>query len=146
MSKRKTNLLFGLAVLLCVVSLGATLLYAYDKQTTGVEFVKAAYDFDLNTINSNDDRIKELSTPEVYNQTTLSSNNRQMRVYLKFKGDRTRVNIIRQRNQQIIYSIDNPNIDPNRTFALEYEYSWGKITKVVEYEIFFLPPGSRDDL
>lgn len=120
--------------------------YTAGKKEVSEELLHAFYTFDLNTIADNDKRIKELTTEEIYESHTIASSNRQLRVYLKFQGEPTEARIISHKDDTIFYYIDSKGFDPDRTFAMQYKYSWGKITDVVEYEVFFLPQSSRDSL
>lgn len=133
-------------IAIIILAIVGTFAYSIASRQTGERLLRDFYDFDLNTIMNNDDHIKKITTEKIYQQFTLSSDNRQLRVYLKFQGNATSVNIISHDGDTIFYSITNRNIDPNRTFAMKYHYSWGKIDHVVEYEVFFLPQSSRDDL
>lgn len=135
-------------VLALLIIAGGVVYYAYTvgKHETAENLLHAFYTFDLNTISENDKEIQKLTTNEIYESHTISSSNRQLRVYLKFEGNPTEAVILSHKNNKIVYYIDSKNFDPERTFALEYEYSLGKITEIVEYEMFFLPQSSRDNL
>lgn len=143
---KKKTIVYTTTIVLIILAIVGTFAYNIAARQMGERLLSDFYDFDLNTIMENDAHIKKITSKKVYEQFTLSSDNRQLRVYLKFAGDATRVNIISHEGDTIFYSIVNRNIDPNRTFAMKYHYSWGKIDKVVEYEVFFLPQSSRDDL
>lgn len=143
---RKKAVLYTSTIVIIIICIVGVFAYNTASRQTGERLLKDFYDFDLNTIMQNDEHVKEITTSEIYERFTLSSDNRQLRVYLKFAGDATTTNIISHKGNTIFYSIVNRNIDATRTFALQYHYSWGKIDKVVEYEVFFLPQSSRDDL
>ena len=134
--------------LLTVVIFAGVGYYGYKAGAKEVseELLHAFYTFDLPTIADNDKRISELTTEEIYESHTISSSNRQLRVYLKFQGNPTEAKIIKHDNDTIYYYIDSEGFDEERTFAMKYKYSWGKITELVEYEVFFLPQSSRSDL
>ncbi|MFF2798154.1 hypothetical protein [Lysinibacillus xylanilyticus] len=142
--------LTALVIISCCTGflLGAIGLYSYKagEKEVSEELLHAFYTFNLPTIAQNDERIKELTTDEIYQSHTISSSNRQLRVYLKFQGKPTEAKIISHKNNTIFYYINSEGFDKERTFAMQYHYSWGKIDKVVEYEVFFLPQSSRSDL
>ena len=128
--------------------IGAVFIYSYKagEREVSEELLHAFYTFELPTIAENDKRIKELTTEEIYQSHTISSSTRQLRVYLKFQGEPTKAKIISHKDNTIFYSVDSRGFDPDRTFAMKYHYKWGKIDKLVEYEVFFLPQSSRSDL
>lgn len=134
--------------LLTVVIFAGVGYYGYKAGAKEVseELLHAFYTFDLPTIADNDKRISKLTTEEIYESRTISSSNRQLRVYLKFQGNPTEAKIIKHDNDTIYYYIESEGFDSERTFAMKYKYSWGKITELVEYEVFFLPQSSRSDL
>lgn len=120
--------------------------YKTGEREVSEDLLHAFYTFSLPTIAENDERISELTTKEIYESHTIGSSNRQLRVYLKFEGNPTEAKIISHKGNTIFYSIESVGFDPDRTFAMDYNYSWGKIDKVVEYEVFFLPQSSRSGL
>lgn len=135
----------SLLVIIALVVIGYYSYKAGEKEVSE-ELLHAFYTFDLPTISDNDKRISELTTSEIYESHTIASSNRQLRVYLKFQGKPTEAKIISHKDNTIYYYIDSEGFDSERTFALNYHYSWGKIDEVVEYEVFFLPQSSRSDL
>lgn len=149
MSKLKTHLSTILLIVMgLVVLVGAIGIYAFKtgEREVSEELLQSFYTFKLATIDKNDQRIQELTTPEIYESHTISSSNRQLRVYLKFQGKPTEAKVIRHEGNTIFYYIKSKGFDPERTFAMEYHYSWGKIDKIIEYEVFFLPQSSRSDM
>lgn len=139
---------FALVFVLLAGCLGAVGLYSYKTGAREVseDLLHAFYTFTLPTIADNDERISELTTEEIYESHTIGSSNRQLRVYLKFEGNPTKAKIISHKDNTIYYYIESAGFDPDRTFAMKYNYSWGKIDEVIEYEVFFLPQSSRSDL
>jgi len=139
---------FTTILLITTIIIGVVGYYSYKAGAKEVseELLHSFYTFELPTIAENDKRIKELTTEEIYESHTISSSNRQLRVYLKFQGNPTEAKIIKHDGDTIYYYIDSEGFDPDRTFAFKYNYSWGKIDEVVEYEVFFLPQSSRSDL
>ena len=145
----KVKILSGLLIL--IVAIGIALgvgYYSYEagEHETAEDLLNAFYTFELETINENDQKIKDLTTPEIYERFTIASSNRQLRVYLKFAGEPTKAKIISHRDGIIYYYIDSQGFDSERTFALRYDYKWGKITNVAEYELTPLPQTMREDL
>lgn len=120
--------------------------YKTGEREVSEDLLHAFYTFNLPTIADNDERISELTTKEIYESHTIGSSNRQLRVYLKFAGNPTKAKILSHKGDTIFYSIESEGFDPDRTFAMNYNYSWGKIDKIVEYEVFFLPQSSRSGL
>lgn len=149
MSKYKWKIVLLIWVCLILVAcIGAVGIYSYKagEREVSEELLHAFYTFDLPTIADNDKRISELTTEEIYQSHTISSSNRQLRVYLKFQGKPVEAKIISHKDNTIYYYIESEGFDSDRTFAMRYHYSWGKIDKLVEYEVFFLPQSSRGDL
>lgn len=145
----KDTLVFyiSLGIWVAIISL-IVIIYSFNigKHETAEKLLDAFYTFDLNTISENDKQIQKLASKEIYESHTISSSTRQLRVYLKFEGNPTEAVILSHNNNKIVYYINSTNFDPERTFALEYKYSMGKIVDILEYEMFFLPQSSRDDL
>lgn len=120
--------------------------YKIGEKETAEKLLNAFYTFDLNTVAKNDEEIFKLTTPEVYESHTISSSMRQLRIYLKFEGEPTKANIIKHEGNTIYYSIESETFDKDRVFVLKYHYNWGKIDKIAEYEVNFLPQSSKEDL
>lgn len=127
------------------VILYAVFSYSYEagERETATDLLHAMYTFSLPTVYENDERVKELTTEDVYQRLTLSSSNRQLRVYLKFQGHDVEAKVIGHHDGIIYYYLDTQAIDSTRTFALRYKYKWGKIVDVAEYELFPLPQSER---
>lgn len=135
--------------ILIVLVIGAVVFsYSYKagEREAGEKLLHAFYTFNLPTISENDEIIRELTTDEIYTSHTISSSNRQLRVYLKFEGNPVEAKIISHKGNTIYYYLDSAGFDSERTFAFKYEYSMGKIVGVAEYELFLLPQTLREDL
>lgn len=144
----KRSLVLTYIIIAIILTGSSVFLYSYKvgERQAGEDLLHAFYTFNLPTIAENDKRIAELASEEIYQSHTISSSNRQLRVYLKFEGNPTEAKIISHKDNTIYYYIDSKGFDSDRTFAFKYEYSMGKITKLAEYELFLLPQTLRKDL
>lgn len=120
--------------------------YKVGERETAVKLLNAFYTFDLNTVAKNDEEIFKLTTTEVYESHTIASSMRQLRVYLKFEGNPTEAKILKHEGNTIYYYIKAEGFDEERTFAMKYHYKYGKIDKIAEYEVYFLPNSDREEL
>lgn len=117
---------------------------AYKGTRMGEELVEALYHYIPSEIKAQDSRLKELLSDEMYNKYTIGSDQRQMRMYLKFKNETCVPNIIYQGDNYVIYNLQSNNIGSDRIFQIHYKFKSGVITDINESEIFFLPPSGSD--
>lgn len=104
---------------------------------TGKSLVEALYEYnDLMELQMNQETVKDLVTPEVFNQINIDADDRGLRVYLKFKGGPTKVDIQEVGRDYVIYGIVNDHIEEYRSFVLFYSLGDnGKINWIRESEV-----------
>lgn len=103
---------------------------------TGVDAVKYLYNFDnVQQLDSNMVKLKEITTEGVFEQLTIDNTNRTLNTYLKFKGEPTKVNVIEATDTFVLYSLDTKYVDSKRIFMFIYNVNDnGKIEYVREME------------
>lgn len=110
----------------------------------GIQLATTMYEYDPKYINELDDALRKQVTEEMFRLHTISSDQRQMRVYLRFQGSASKINILSAEPGRIIYSINHPKIDPNLAFMLEYKMKGFKVSKINEGSIVHSPGSSID--
>lgn len=127
--------ILGSAGLVAAIVIGAQ--SSAKKTETGLLAVKYLYNFSgLGELDSNKNKLKEITTEEVYNQLTLDNTDRALNVYLKFKNKPTKVVPDQFSEDYIIYSLETESIESYRKFAFFYHVnSDGKIDQVRESEV-----------
>lgn len=116
------------------------------KKEAGEELLNAMYDFEVENMYENDDKFKSLTTIGVYEGYTVTSSNRQLRVYMKFGGEPVKPKILKHEDGRIYFNLINKHIDSDRIFVIEYEFRKGEISHLAEYEIHLLPQTIKEDL
>lgn len=133
----------NLIVILIIAVITVIILLVYSdegnrqfKENVGVQAVRYLYQFDnLTQLNANSSKLKNITTDDVYEQLTIDNTDRCLNTYLKFKGVKTGVNIIKATDTYVLYSLDNENISSNRIFMFTYSVNnKGKIEYVREME------------
>ena len=115
------------------------------EDSLGVEAVKFLYKFDdIYELAQNDDKLKQICDDEAYDRISGTKAEKSLNVYLKFKGKKTDVKILRDfsnyRGGYVLYSIDNAYISSDRVFAFIYDVNKdGLLTNVREGEFYDFP-------
>lgn len=141
MKGSKSNFFVGIIIGLVLV---LTLIKIYNLYNInkGINLATTMYEYDPKSINESDDALRKQVTEEMFRLHTISSDQRQMRVYLRFQGSPSKINILSAEPGRIIYSIDHPNIDPDLAFILEYKLKGFKVNKINEGSIVYSPGSS----
>ena len=130
--------LFGLSVSLVIILLGSFCIKReiFSNGRVGVRAVKLLYQFkNINELEDNLKGLERMMTKKCYYDTTVLNSSKSLNTYLKFKKQKTTVNILEQRPGFILYSLDNPNLTGTRLFIFSYDVNYlGKINKVREFE------------
>ena len=109
----------------------------------GNDLVNALYHFIPNRLREQDETLEKILTAELFRLYTLGSDQRQLRAYLKFDNNLAVPRVIHAEPGRIVYYLDTPTIDSQRTFQLEYRHRLGTVYEIAETELFFLLPSSR---
>jgi hypothetical protein len=103
----------------------------------GLTAVKYMYNFaSLEELNDNMQKLKELTTSEVYERLTIDNTDRALNVYLKFKNKPVIVVPEEATDRYVIYKLKTENISDYRKFVFFFSVDdSGKISKVRESEV-----------
>lgn len=102
----------------------------------GEQALHSLYDFEtLDEFDKNISIFETLVTPEVFNTMTANNSDRILGVYLKFKGQPSKVSIIESREGYIVYSLVSDSIERERTFLFTYSVDNDIISSINEAEI-----------
>jgi len=135
--------LFPIVSVIVLLVMIATLVYLLmsNKQKIqsyqiGLDAVNYLYNFSsLEELDRNMDKLKQITTPEVYSQLTVDNTSRALSVYLKFKGKPSLVEVDDFTTDQVSYHLKTETIASSRKFIFLYRTnSDGLIDKVREVE------------
>lgn len=156
-SSNKFNLISNLLLILVALSI-VIIGIAYvvkertsDKDSLGVEAVKFLYQFDdVYELSQNNEKLKQICDDDAYDRISGTKAEKSLNVYLKFKGKKTKVNVIRDfsnsRGGYVLYSLDNLYISSDRVFAFIYDVNKdGLLTNVREGEFYDFPDSTDVD-
>ena len=106
------------------------------EEQLGLDAVYSLYDFkDVYQLDSNMVKLKEITTEAVFNDLTIDNEQRTLQTYLKFEGKSVSVNIIKNTNRYVIYSLNTEKISDKRIFVFFYDIDKdGKICWYKEVE------------
>jgi hypothetical protein len=103
----------------------------------GVRTLRSLYEFEnLTQFDENVDLFETLVTPHVFHLMSADNSDRILRVYLKFNGRPSYVDIIETGPNYVIYSLVCAAIERERLFLFIYEVEGGKVTAIREAELF----------
>lgn len=102
----------------------------------GSKAVKLLYEFDsVSELEDNLVKLRSMMTDRCYYSVTVLNSDKSLNTYLKFKKEKTKVEILDSKPGFVLYSIKNPNISYDRLFIFSYRLnSSGKIKEVREFE------------
>lgn len=108
-----------------------------DNVEIGMKAVRYMYHFQsLKELDDNMDRLKKITSDEVYEKLTIDNTDRTLRVYLKFRNKPVIVNVEKATENYVIYSLISENISANRKFVFFFETNReGTIVDVRESEV-----------
>lgn len=107
-----------------------------NDQQVGERVLHALYDYeDLVAFSDNIEVLESLTTSEVFHRMTMDNADRILSVYLKFRGNTSKVNIVESGDGFIIYSLVSESIEPERLFLYTYEVEGGLVSSINEGEI-----------
>lgn len=141
---KKSRSLFQLIVLLILLVIMVLVLLIFRSTTNsardveqGLRVIKYLYNFTtLQELDDNMDRLREITTPEVYEQLTIDNTDRALNVYLKFKNNPVFVVPEMVNRSYIIYGLQTKSISSERRFAIFFEVNkQGQVSKVRESEV-----------
>lgn len=105
--------------------------------TIAVQTLRSLYEFEnLVQFGENIAIFETLVTPDVFKRMTADNTDRILRVYLKFNGRPSYVNVIEAGKGYIVYSLVCEAIERERVFLFNYEINGGKISAIREAELF----------
>lgn len=107
-----------------------------NQKDIGVKAVTYLYQFNqVEDLDNNMEKLKTITTDEVFNQLTVDNEERTLNTYLKFKGKSTDVEIIKSTETYVLYSLDTEYVDSNRVFIFMFDVNnEGKLSYVRECE------------
>lgn len=108
-----------------------------NKTVLGIKTLKSLYEFEnLEQFGDNVAIFQELVTPEVFARMTADNSDRILRIYLKFNGNASYVEVLEATDQFIIYSLVCNSIERDRLFYFAFKVRTGKVTEIKEAELF----------
>ena len=135
---------FSGVILMFVVAIGIFIgLVVYNRQLTdekiaeiGEEAVKFLYDYGtVEQLDFQMSGLKQITTPEVFNQLTIDNEERTLNTYLKFKQDPVTVEVVKSTNKYVMYRLHTANISEERLFVFFFNVNKdGLIYEVREVE------------
>lgn len=127
----------ALLITLAILFLSETFTMQKQKKELGIKAVKCMYEFtEVGQLQFNMFDLQKITTEPVFNQLTIDNENRALFTYVKFKCDRTSVNVIKATSSYVLYSLKNDNVDSERKFIFMFDCDkTGKISYVREAEI-----------
>lgn len=129
-----------ITVLICVVVIFSGMFIIkreiISSGRVGSKAVKLLYEFDsIDELEDNLVKLRSMMTDRCYYSVTVLNSDKSLNTYLKFKKEKTKVNILDSKPGFILYSIDNPNISSDRLFIFSYRLNGsGEIEEVREFE------------
>lgn len=136
MLKNKT---FKFISLIVSITLSISVLYTYHLKLCsdlGVSAVNYMYTFNsLEELSYNLQRLKEMTTPEVYRQLDINYDTRVIGVYYKFQAEPSEVEVLNSTPNSVCYRLKSDYVDYSRIFLFRYSVQNNKISEVQEYEI-----------
>lgn len=108
----------------------------FTQGRVGVQAVEALYQFNtLEQLESNLPKLKSLTTEEIYNRIAVTNSDKALNVYLKFKKNPVKVEILDKKPGYVLYTLDTGSLSSGRIFLFSYELNWkGEICSVREME------------
>lgn len=129
-----------LCILLLIITLYNKQIIVEEKKDLGVKAVMALYDFrDAYQLDSNMVTLKDITTEAVFNDLTIDNEQRTLNTYLKFEGKAVTVNILKNTESYVLYSLDTEKISADRIFVFffdvdkEGKISWYKEVEGIEF-------------
>lgn len=106
------------------------------KREIGKQLVLALYDFySPEQLNEQMRVVKLLTTEAVFNQLTIDNEERTLNTYLKFKNKPVTVNVIKNTEDYVLYSLSTESISGERVFLFMFNLdNDGKVNWVREEE------------
>lgn len=138
--KIRGTLISGALILVCFTTIGINGWLKETKRVSahvvGVQAVGYLYNFsNLEELDRNMEKLRKITTEEVYEQLTIDNTNRALSTYLKFKGKPSYVTIDDQTNSYVSYHLKTAEVASSRKFIFMYNVnSSGLIDKVREVE------------
>lgn len=131
------SIVVSVIVLVCVFIILMNVNKTVRDTELGLTAVKYLYHFSgLEELDDNMDRLREITTPEVYEQLTIDNTERALNVYLKFKNNPTLVVPDKVTNNYVVYSLETDSLSSFRKFAFFFNVNReGKIDYVRESEV-----------
>lgn len=107
-----------------------------EKDNIGELAVNYLYNFStIAELDANMDKLKQITTEQVYAQLTVDNVDRALSTYLKFKNEPSYVKVSKATQNYVSYSLQTKNIASTRKFIFLYETNQkGKISSVREVE------------
>lgn len=125
----------GIAVVL--VGSFLTISYqSYNETELGEKALLSLYDYStLEEFDINIEEFRSYVTEDVFARMTANNSDRVLFVYLKFRAEPVKVNIVESKPGFIVYSLITSHIDRERLFMFSYTVENGKITSINEGEV-----------
>ena len=108
--------------------------------TLAINTLRSLYEFEtLTQFGENVEIFRSLVTPEVFNVKNVNNSDRILRIFLKFNGNPSYVNVLEATPNFIIYSLLSESIERDRLFIFIYEVEGRRISAIREAELFRFP-------
>ena len=93
-----------------------------NKDSLGKVAVMDMYNFDdLYQLQAQDEDLKTICDDESYNRLTATNVSNSLNKFLRFKNESCKVNVIRESDGSVLYSLDTPYIASDRYFIFLYD-------------------------
>ena len=114
-----------LAVITTIALIISFLVYKFpssnNKDSLGKVAVMDMYNFnDLYQLQAQDEDLKSICDEESYNRLTATNVSNSLNKFLRFKNESCKVNVIRESDGSVLYSLDTPYIASDRYFIFLY--------------------------
>lgn len=114
-----------LAVITTIALIISLLVYNFpssdNKDSLGKVAVMDMYNFDdLYQLQAQDEDLKSICDEESYNRLTATNVSNSLNKFLRFKNESCKVNVIRESDGSVLYSLDTPYIASDRYFIFLY--------------------------
>lgn len=134
MNKKKVKLI--LVPIVTVSLLGILILSEVRKVNVGVQAVNYMYNYKtLDILAENQDKLKSITTEEMYKKLSPTSVDKVLSTYLKFKKSSVEVEVIKNNKGYVYYTLHTDSLSSGRNFIFIYETDWlGRINYAIEME------------
>lgn len=103
----------------------------------GIRVLRLMYEYeDVETdLISNYHQLHEILDEDCWERLSIDNEFRVISAYYKLKGDKTKVEVVKEYPNTIIYRLDNPNIDKDALWVFQYEVKNRRVCNIKEYQM-----------